>query len=259
MESLCSLLFEVSNEDRLSILLQLKGGGMTVTGLSREIDLTTQEVSRHLSRLSETGLTEKSPEGLHGLTPYGELTLRQIRCLEFTSRHKNYFSDHTLARIPMEFVARLGELSGSIFLDDIMVVVHNVEKLLREAEEVILNINTPYIASTFPLIRGTFERGVEGRFIHGKDQAIPEAMMDDRNRVFDDDLVLQAKRSGVYKERLSEEADLVLYMSEKEVAILAFPLENGRYDFWGFTSSSDEARRWCRDLFQYYWEKAERI
>ncbi len=111
MERLCDLLFEVSNEDRLRILLRLGEGPMNVTGLSRELGVTTQEASRHLSRLGETGLTVKDPEGFHRITPYGELTL--VQDLDFTSRHRDYFRTHVLSGIPGEFVSRMGELVDS--------------------------------------------------------------------------------------------------------------------------------------------------
>ena len=71
MESLCDLLFEVSNEDRLRILLQLEEGGINVTNLSRKLGISTQEVSRHISRLSEVGLTTKDPAGVHRMTSFG--------------------------------------------------------------------------------------------------------------------------------------------------------------------------------------------
>ena len=45
MERLCGLLFEVSNEDRLSLLRELREREMNVTAIARAIDVTTQEVS----------------------------------------------------------------------------------------------------------------------------------------------------------------------------------------------------------------------
>jgi hypothetical protein len=41
LENLCDLLFEVSNEDRLRILLQLDEEALNVTRLSRGLGLTT--------------------------------------------------------------------------------------------------------------------------------------------------------------------------------------------------------------------------
>ncbi len=128
MESLCGLLFEVSNEDRLKILLQLEKGGINITNLSRELGISTQEASRHISRLSEVGLTTKDPDGVHRMTPFGELTMRQLQGFMFTSRHGGYFKDHSLESLPSEYVCRIGELAESSLVDDVMVVLHNVER-----------------------------------------------------------------------------------------------------------------------------------
>ena len=59
MEHLCDLLFEVSNEDRLGILYRLEEEAMNITGLARALGITTQEASRHSSRLVDMGLTMK--------------------------------------------------------------------------------------------------------------------------------------------------------------------------------------------------------
>jgi predicted transcriptional regulator len=46
-------------------------------------------------------------------------------------------------------------------------------------------------------------------------------------------------------------------MSEKEVGLLAFPKINGASDIMGFSSTDKRAHQWCRDLFDYYWERGE--
>ncbi len=63
MERLCSLFFELSNEDRLSILLKLMDEPMKLTHLSRELGLTVQESSRQLARLTGIDLVTKDPDG----------------------------------------------------------------------------------------------------------------------------------------------------------------------------------------------------
>lgn len=45
-------------------------------------------------------------------------------------------------------------------------------------------------------------------------------------------------------------------MSEREVAGVAFPLLNGRFDYFGFSATNEQAHHWCRDLFTYYWNYA---
>jgi len=252
-------MFEISNEDRLRIVRELGVESLNITGLSRRLDITTQEVSRHVSRLSDVGLTERSPEGLYSLTPYGELILKQIEGLEFTSRYRDYFKDHSVADLPSELVSRLGDLSGGTFIDDVMVTVHRIEETIKNAEEYILNLNVPYIASAFPLIGDILERGVECRFLRTEDLAVPDVMIDDRERSIDEDLIQRTSATGQYIERLIDQAPVIMYMSEKEVAILTFSLTNGEFDFHGFTYADERMHRWCRDLFNHYWERSREI
>jgi predicted transcriptional regulator len=254
MESLCDLLFEVSNEDRLSLLRKLREQEMNVTAIARAINVTTQEVSRHLSRLTEVGLTEKDPDGPYRLTPFGVLTLSQIHGLEFTSTHKDYFRNHQVDGLPRKFLLRLGELSGSTYIEDVMVAVHNIEKILKEADEYLLDLNVPYIASAFPHIRDAFERGVKGRFLHGESLDLPEEMMDEREESFDDEFNIKIRNSGLYEERILD-VPLVMYVSEKELALLSFPKRDDRFDFYGFTSTDEDTLGWCREIFEHYWEK----
>ena len=59
-EKFYDLLFEVSNEHRHNIMLLLQEEAMRVTAISKKLDLTTPEISRHVSRLSEIGLASKN-------------------------------------------------------------------------------------------------------------------------------------------------------------------------------------------------------
>jgi len=82
-------------------------------------------------------------------------------------------------------------------------------------------------------------------------------MREEYELVLDEEIINKIRMSGVREEKLVDKVDLVLYMSEKEVAILAFPLQDGSFDFLGFASKDGRTHKWCRDLFQYYWERSE--
>jgi len=258
LERFHDLMFEVSNEDRVSILRELRKERSTYSDMSRKLDITTQEVSRHLSRLTENGLTTRRTDGLLELTSYGELVLRQLNAVEFTSKHREYFVSHVLNDLPDKFVSRMGELRECTLNLDVMVSIHRVQKILQDAEDYVWNLNLPYIASAFPYIKNIFERGVEGRFLHGKELQLPDEMRGERERVFSDDQVRSLKATGLYKERLVE-AGLIIYMSEKEVALLCFPEADGRFDYMGFTTTDPDALEWCRDVFLHYWEHGAEI
>lgn len=257
MENLCDLLFELSNEDRLRILHQLNKKAMNVTNLSKTLDLTTQESSRHVSRLGEVGLTQKDVEGLHSLTPYGELVLKQLEGLEFISQHRDYFATHSLVHLLPEFICRLGDLADSAYVNDISAAFFSVEKVIQEAEEYILTITDQYLLNINFLIGEACERGVKAKNIEAKDWFVsPEIIRAYRAEDAKRQAIILARTTGLLEERILKRLDIYLFMSEKEVAVVGFPFPDGKFDYLGFTSKDERSHKWCRDLFQYYWERA---
>ncbi|MCW4052466.1 MAG: DUF1724 domain-containing protein [Candidatus Bathyarchaeota archaeon] len=258
MERLCDLFFELSNQDRLRILLQLNKKAMNVTNLSKKLSLTKQEVSRHVSRMSEAGLTKKNVDGSHVLTMYGKVILKQTEGLEFTSKRRNYFTSHSLTQLPQEYVSRIGDLVNSTYSDDISAVFYRIEKMIQEADEYIFTITDKYLFDTNFQLGEACGRGVKVENIEARDWAIDleffqAYMAEDVKRK----AISQARISRILQERVLDRLDAYLYMSEKGVAVLGFPLSDGKFDHVGFFASDRRAHAWCRDLFQYYWERAE--
>ena len=257
MEAFYDVLFEVSNEDRHKILLQLADNAMNVTQLSKIVGLSLTETSRHLSRLIEVGLTKKSAEGFYYITSYSELILRLLPGLHFVSSHKDHFSSHSLVRLPLEFVSRIGELEECEYIDIVTVTIHNIERMIQEADEFMWNIGTIYPSSIPRLVGQALKRGVKGRSIDLRDWVTPPRL---REAFLDEEWVRtieRARADSSVEGRLVERNDVYLWMSEKEVAILCFPKLDGGFDLLGFTSTDEHFHKWCSDLFKHYWEKAE--
>jgi predicted transcriptional regulator len=254
-EDFFDVMFEASNEERLNIMRVLTEEKTSFSGLSRRLGITTQEVSRHFNRLVEAGLATRDTDGHPCLTPYGLLALRQLESVRFTTGNRGYFESHDASGLSNRFLNRFGELRGMVYTDDIMVAIHNSVRIIQEAQEYVLDINLPYIASGFPHIKTAYERGVKGYFLRGADLKVPQEMQGIRDDVLPDDYLHQIRRDGLLSDRFLE-VDIILYMNEKEVALLSFPTLNGNYDYRGFTSKDPEAHEWCRDLFYYYWDKA---
>jgi len=252
LEMLCDLLFEVSNEDRLGILKVLSDRALNVTNLAKELDLTNQECSRHVSRLGEVGLTWKDPDGLNHLTFYGEIVLRLLPGLEFISRQREYFTTHTLSALPTEFVGRMGELSGSTYIDDVMVVFHNIERVINEAEEYIWRLTDRILITSLDELEGAVQRGVEVRHLEPKNMVYPP------NWSGPGPILSEASVKGKFVNRLVESADVFIAMSEKEVAAVSFPEEDGRFDYLGFSSTDEDTHEWCKDVFEYFWSRSEK-
>ena len=251
-------MFELSNEDRLSIFHRIKEKAMNISNLSKELSLTTQESSRHASRLSHVGLVQKDSNGLFHLTLCGDLVLKQLEGLRFTSQHREYFTSHSVVHLPQEFIYWLGDLANSTCVNDISVAFYNVEKLMKEAEEYIWAITDHYLLSQMPLYTEAFEREVNVRNIEAKDWVTPSEIKEAyRNRQPEHRRVAdQARTTGILEEGLLDQLDIYLYMSEKEVAVVCFPFSDGRFDYLGFTSTDERAHKWCTDIFQYYWKRS---
>jgi len=60
MEALCDLLFELSNDDRLSILFELQKEPSKISNLSKVLDFTPQATTRNVTRLVEIGLVRRN-------------------------------------------------------------------------------------------------------------------------------------------------------------------------------------------------------
>ena len=246
LESLCDLFFEFSNEDRLRMLRRLRGDSLTVTTLSKELELTTQETSRHLARLGETGLTIKNPDGTHSLTGYGELSLKQITGFMFTNSHRDYFQKHDLSGIPEEYVSRLGELNGSRYIDDIMVIFHLIEELGKESEEYIYRLTDRYIITAIPSWENALKRGVEFRLLEPDKIVVPPEF--DRGPVIRDAIINQQ-----FMVRAIDKVNVFMALNEKKVAAICFPTNEGRMDYRGFVSEDKAVHKWAKDLYEYYW------
>ena len=245
MERLCNLLFELSNEDRLKILLGLQERAMRLTHLSEQLNLTVQETSRHLSRLSDAKLIKKDVDGLYRSTPYGEHSMKLLSGFRFLSQHREYFTTHTTSHLPHEFVSRIGDLVNCTFEDDVMVAFHGVEHMIQEAQEHVWILSDQILMSTQPFLVKAVKRGVEFRLILPEDMTPPQGFKP----------TLTITKRG--KMRTLKRVDVGLATSEKE-GVVAFPTTDGRMDYLGFGLTDERSHKWCRDLFLYYWEKGKR-
>jgi predicted transcriptional regulator len=244
------LLFELSNEDRYNILQVLTTTNHNVTSIARELSLTTQESSRHLNRLAEKILIEKTTSGEYTLTQYGTLVLRQATGLIFASANREYFTHHKMPELPTQYVSRLSELDESRLVNDVMVVFALIERIIDEAEEYIWRLTDRYNMMSLPKLEAATERGISFRLMQTKHFQYPPDWPGPG-------IVLkEARLKGLFDVRTSCEADLFIAMNEKEVAILSFPMENNLFDYRGFTSNDPDFHAWCRDIFEHYWNAA---
>jgi predicted transcriptional regulator len=244
------LLFELSNEDRFRILSRLKIKPLKLTQLSTDLDLPVQEISRQLSRLDKMDLVQKDTRGNYSITSYGENILDFVPSLTFLHKNKKYFKTHTLSKIPHKFLTRIGELSSASYVGDVMQNFHNSEEMIKRAEKYVWIISDQILMSTLPFTEAAIDRGCEHRFIGPQTLVPPEGFYEEA----------QKRRligpHGRAKSRFLNDLGVSLAMSEKEVAYIIFPADNGKFDYTGFRDNSAEGHAFCEELFFHYWEKS---
>jgi len=257
MEALCDLLFELSNDDRLSILFELQKRPAKISHLSKTFDFTPQATTRNVTRLVEIGLIRRNESSDYHLTPYGSTSINLLEPYLFLTENKDYFNTHLTDKLPSEFLARLGVLRRSKPLNELMEVFGKIEKIIVEAEEFFWYITNEVLVSSNYYLLGleALDRGVEFRCIEPIGYRVPQNIVNSISKKVRDALDVH-RINGLLLDRGHEKIDVILYMNEKEVAVLAFPELNGAFDYLGFTSSDPLVLNWCKDLHHYYWDKA---
>ena len=258
MERLCDLYFELSNEERLKILHNIREKNMNITALAQTVDITTQECSRHIARLSDFNLIQRNNDRTFSITPYGDLTLRLILGQQFASRYQDYFNTHSLDDLPSRIVSRIHELDQSRFTQDIWLTFSLLENLFKEAEEYIWMIHDQYLLSILPLGVEAIKRGVKFKSIDPMSKAENRKLDTERPDYVtgeDEKYLLESWKAGNLEIRLSESIKVFLYVTEKN-AILAFPLIDGSFDYTGFVTDRPDGLQLCRDIFEYYWSQS---
>ena len=241
MDSVADLLFEFTNEDRLAILERLSKGSATLTEIYKELDLKPPETSRHLNRLTDSGLVERNADGLYGDSTLGFLSLKLLSGYKFIYKHRNYFVKHSLDQIPESLVLRIGELGGAVFLDDVMSSIYESEKIVKESEEFVHVFTEQIPMNVLPKLEDMRGSDIEFQVIFPCDMRPPEDYVN---------------KESYYQvnNRYRDSIPAYLAVNEKR-SIIGFNFKDGRVDHRVFKVPTENGRLWCEDLFQYIWQR----
>jgi predicted transcriptional regulator len=240
MEDLCDLLFEFSSTERMNIMLNLQKERLKLSHVSRNLDMTVTEASRHLQRLGDIELIEKDVEGTFGPTSYGELAIKLLSSLDFISKNRKYFLEHDISGLPDELISRINELSDSKLQTDVVRVLPYVDSMFQDAEEYIWVMSyTRALPSTIPIVAEKIKNGIN------------------LLRIMPDDVVLSQMASEhttiTGPRRTLPSIDVRIVMTENE-AMCSFPLLNGSIDYSSFIGKDPIFHKWCKDTFLHFWE-----
>jgi predicted transcriptional regulator len=252
MNNYNTLLFELSSVDRLDILELLRKSPLKLSHISRELNFTVQETSRNVNRLQESGLIAKNVDGTFNLTHYGEATFGLLSGFNFLYTNRNYFATHSTSQLPEPFRRSLGVLDDFKLVDDVMIVFHNIENMIKHAKDFVWIMSDQILVSTLPDLIDGLQRGMKFRLLMPKTY-LPSGDMRNlvSNPVFE-----KASQKKTLETRFSDAFDVFLCISENEVGALAFLNLEGKFDYRGFKTEKSFGIEWAKMLFTHYWSNA---
>ena len=247
------LLFEMSNENRYRILLIIKEEKKRITDLTRQTNLTTTEVRRHVTRLSEVGLIQRDIEGYYRVTPYGETCVFLLQEIDFLSTNKEYFKAHNPQLVPTQFLKQIGKLRNATKISNPVEYFRLTQNLLKEA-----NTHVWIIVDQFPMnlltsLVETIDRGVKIKIIEPRERVLEpdlDALTSEESQAYN-----RTRSTPLYEQRMNDDIPIQLYLSESN-SIISFPRSDAAYDYTGITSTDESALNWCNDLFDHVWAQS---
>jgi predicted transcriptional regulator len=244
------IFFELASQQRLSIIFSLYEKKAKLSELSKDLEITMQEVHRNVNRLQDAGLIEKDSEGIFSLTTFGDTIIKQIPSFDFLSRHKEYFSEHTLGELPMKFVQRVGALNDCELVRGIVAILEFWKQIYRESENYIFEI-IPQVPLDLiePILFNVRERGIRLSYIFPRDVIIPKGRTELLRRLRFDELY----STGRIGRRMVDKVQVAVVINEKKASVL-FPTQKGETDMNLMFYSEDQLfHDWCLDYFWFRW------
>ena len=242
-EEISKVLFELSSNRRASILFEIEKENLKMQQIAKSLDMTVTETFRHLQRLTEAKLVEKKVDGTYAITSLGNLATGFLSGFNFILRNGDYFLDHDVFCLPYEFVNRLGELSNAEFCKEAMSGFNRVRQMVFDSKKFIWSIAEQVDSSHIQPTTEKVSKGLDFKFIMQKDLAKTLANAPNAE-------VLTGSR---YLERIP-----VTLVITENYATVVFRTNSGVMDYMGLFGTDEKFCKWCKDLFMYYWEKAER-
>jgi predicted transcriptional regulator len=245
-EELAKVLFELANQDRLTLLSQIVAKKQRMLALSNALSVSVPECSRHLSRLADSGLVRKDSSGFYEATSVGRAVLRLLPGLETIVQHREYFMTRDLSGLPEEFIQRIGALAEAERLSHFSEVLERIKATIFDAEEYsLLMVDKPILVGkkggptydpNHPRARFIFSDTVDQKVLLATKAAFP--------------------RSEI---ALAKDIKIGLGVTEKRAGVI-LPLSSGKLDFGnGFFGETPMFHGWCRDLFEFYWDNSRKI
>ena len=257
MSAVCDLFFELSHENRMKILMLLKNlDEENLTKISKEMEVSTQEVYRHISRLVESRLLIKTLAGNYELSFYGKLVLEMVPGYKFLAEHSDYFQNHDTTMLPQDFILSLSKLNDSIYFEHVLLTLNKINSVIENADEYLWAITDRLSMNQVDIIVKSLKKDVTHKII----EPVNWEPSPDLDNYYTEGVIQQLRSSeinGKLQIRKIPKIPIFLFLNNKCETVFGFPGEHGKIDFIGFYSENRKASEWIKDLFIHFFDLSE--
>ncbi len=252
--------FELGSAQRIAIIFKIAESKCNLAKLSKDLDSTMPEVRRNIIRLTNSGFIERESDGTFFLTTFGKTILEQIPTLDFLSRNKDYFSDHTFSPLPLKFRRRIGSLSNSILISGLVSVDETLKDIYDKSEEyayaMIPEVPLDLIESIAARLKKVENKDFRYSYILPAHAIVPKRRRDLLEGLGFDVLL----KKGTVERKMVNSIPIGVVFNDKQACVM-FPRiqRNNKIDIdmtTMFYSDDPDFHEWCLDYYRYIWYNA---
>ena len=260
LEDTARIFFELGSTQRIAILYKIAEVKCNLARLSKDLGCTMPEIRRNIIRLTNSGLVDRESNGTFFLTTFGKTILDQIPTLDFLSRNKDYFSDHTFSALPSKFMRRIGSLSNSQLISGLVSVDERLNDIYDRSKEyvyaMIPEVPIDLIESIVARLKKVENKNFRFSYILHTHAMVPKRRKQLLEALGFDELL----KNGTVERKMVNSL-LIGVVLNNEQACVMFPRiqKNNKIQIdmnSMFYGDDPDFHEWCLDYYRYIWHNA---
>ena len=260
LENTARTFFELGSAERIAILYRISEEKCNLAKLSKDLGCTMPEVRRNIIRLTSSGLVDRESDGTFCLTTFGKTILEQIPTLDFLSRNKDYFSDHTFSPLPLKFRRRIGSLSNSALISGLVSVDEKLNDIYDRSQEyvygMIPEVTIDLIESFAARLKKLENKNFRVSYMLPTHATVPKR----RKQLLEALGFEELLKKGTVERKMVNSLLIGVALNEKQACVM-FPRiqRNNKIEidmnsiFYG---EDPDFHEWCLDYYRYIWHNA---
>jgi predicted transcriptional regulator len=259
-EDTARIFFELGSTQRIAILYKIAEVKCNLARLSKDLGCTMPEIRRNIIRLTNNGLVDRESNGTFFLTTFGKTILDQIPTLDFLSRNKDYFSDHTFSALPSKFMRRIGSLSNSQLISGLVSVDERLNDIYDRSKDyvyaMIPEVPIDLIESIVARLKKVENKNFRFNYILHTHAMVPKRRKQLLEALGFDELL----KNGTVERKMVNSL-LIGVVLNNEQACVMFPRiqKNNKIQIdmnSMFYGDDPDFHEWCLDYYRYIWHNA---